>query len=129
MANGQRALDTMDKKLEALELRKAGNSYAEIANALGYKTSSGAYRAVMTALKKTLQDPSEEVRQLEIERLDAMLMAMWEKRDKPMYADRILRIMERRAKLLGLDAPTKTDLTSKGEAIQFVNVGIDVEKL
>lgn len=119
----------MDKKLEALELRKAGNSYAEIANALGYKTSSGAYRAVMTALKKTLQDPSEEVRQLEIERLDAMLMAMWEKRDKPMYADRILRIMERRAKLLGLDAPTKTDLTSKGEAIQFVNVGIDVEKL
>jgi len=129
MGNPQRELDALDKKLEALEMRKAGKTYRAIADALGYKTAYGAQKAVMTALKKTLQDPSDEVRKLEIERLESMLDVMWEKRDKPIYADRILRIMERRAKLLGLDAPTKTDLTSNGEAIQFVNVGVDIEKL
>jgi hypothetical protein len=33
--------------------------------------------------------------------------------------DRVLRIMERRAKLLGLDAPTKADVTSGGQPLTF----------
>jgi hypothetical protein len=36
--------------------------------------------------------------------------------------DRIFRIMERRAKLLGLDAPTKQDVTTGGAAIQIITV-------
>jgi hypothetical protein len=118
MGNGQAQLDVLDKQLSALEMRKGGKTYAYIADQLGYKTSAGAYRAVMTALKKTLQEPSDEVRTLELERLDDLIDALWEKRKQPQYTDRILRIMERRAKLLGLDAPTRTDVTSAGQPIK-----------
>lgn len=112
----QEQVDALDNQLKALELRKAGVSYAKIAETLGYKSASGAHKAVSSALKKTLQEPADDVRRLEVERLDAMLLAMWPHVSKGAFGavDRALRIMERRAKLLGLDAPTRTDVTSDG---------------
>ena len=121
MANSQRELDALPKKLQALELRKAGLSYDAIAQELGYKTKAGVYRAVMAALKKTLQEPADELRKVEVERLDVLLAAMWEKRDKPLYTDRIIKIMERRAKLLGLDAPDKHEV----EISDVIHVSVD----
>lgn len=120
MGNSQRELEALPKQLQALELRKAGQSYTAIAQALGYRARVGAYKAVMAALKKTLQEPADELRKVEVERLDDMLGEMWEKRDRPLYIDRILKIMERRAKLLGLDAPIKQDVTSGGEKVEFL---------
>jgi len=119
MGNQERELTALERKLKALELRKAGFTYQAIADMVGYKTAGGAHRAVLTALKKTLQEPSDEVRKIELERLDELLKALWDKRHNPAYADRVLRIMERRSKLLGLDAPTKTDVTSAGEKIRI----------
>ena len=123
MANGQRQLDALDRQLEALKKRKAGQSFESIAKDLGYAKASGAYHAVMAALKKTLQEPADELRMLEVERLDELLKTHWENRRQPQVTDRILRIMERRAKLLGLDAPERTELTGKdGEAIKVIEV-------
>jgi len=118
----QDAVNALDNQLKALELRKAGISYARIAETLGYKDGSGAWRAVRAALKKTLQEPSDELRMLEIERLDAMLAAIWGSVKQGQYGaqDRALKIMERRAKLLGLDAPVKADVTSGGKPITWV---------
>jgi hypothetical protein len=110
MGNSQRQLDALPKKLQALELRKAGLSYDAIAQEMGYKTKVGAYNAVMAALKKTLQEPADDLRKVEVARLDELLMTMWEKRHLPLYTDRIIKIMERRAKLLGLDAPDKHEV-------------------
>jgi hypothetical protein len=121
MANGQRQVDALDRQIEALELRASGMRYQDIADKLGYKTPGGAYKAVKSALVKTLQEPADELRTLEVERLDEMLADLWPNKHKPIYTDRILRIMERRAKLLGLDAPTKTDVTSGGMPIVTVN--------
>jgi len=123
----QDAVNALDNQLKALELRKAGISYARIAETLGYKDGSGAWRAVKAALKKTLQEPAEELRTLEIERLDAMLAAIWGSVKQGQYGaqDRALKIMERRAKLLGLDAPTKQDITSGGEKIVISVKGLD----
>ena len=111
MANGQRQIDALDRQMKALEKRKAGLSFFAIANDLGYATPGGAYKAVMTALKKTLQEPADELRKLETDRLDELLEKLWPHRSKPMYVDRILRVMERRAKLLGLDAPQRQEVT------------------
>ena len=130
MGNPERELSALERKLAALELRKAGCTYEQIAAQLGYKNSSGAFKAVMKALKKTLQDPSDDVRKLEIERLDDMLNRLWDKRERPIITDRILRIMERRARLLGLDAPTKQldiDLSSlTTEQLERIARGEDV---
>lgn len=76
----------------------------------------------MRALKKTLQEPADEVRMLEVERLDALLSGLWARKNTPEVTDRILRIMERRAKLLGLDSPVRSDVTSGGEVLPIVYV-------
>lgn len=117
MANLDRELSAMKKQLEALEMRKAGLPYQKIADALGYSNHSGARKAVIAAMKKTLREPADEVREMEILRLDDLINAIWHLRSKPEYLDRILKIMERRAKLLGLDAPSKQDITSAGEKL------------
>lgn len=110
---GHNALAAAERQRQALELRKAGVGFQAIADRLGYKDHSGAYRAVKTALKKTLQEPADEVRRVEVERLDAMLLGLWSsaKAGNLLAVDRVLRIMQRRADLLGLDAPQKREIT------------------
>ena len=117
-----RRLKGHERKLEALRLRKAGYSFPAIALELGYGGPSGAYKAVMTALVATLQEPADDVRRLELERLDELLKGLWyfAKVGNQGAIDKVLRIMERRAKLLGLDAPTKNEVTGKdGEPIDI----------
>lgn len=98
-------ISAAERQRQALELRKAGLSYDLIARRLNYRSRSGAYKAVQTALKKMLREPADELRQLELERLDAMLLGLWPQaqRGNQGAVDRVLKIMERRAKLLGLD--------------------------
>jgi hypothetical protein len=98
------------RKVKALELRKAGATYQAIADQLGYAGPHGAHQAVASALKATLREPADELRELELVRLDSALLAIWRRvqggDDKAI--DRLVRIMERRAKMLGLDAPRAT---------------------
>lgn len=98
-----------ERERDALELRKGGMTFERIAEQLGYADRSGAWRAVNAALSATLQEPSDELRRLECERLDALLLAMWPKalEGSTWHVDRCLAVMDRRAKLLGLDAPTR----------------------
>jgi hypothetical protein len=102
-----------DRKLQALELRKAGATFQMIADQLGYRSPSGAHKAVVSALRATLREPAEELRELELTRLDAMLLSLWRRvqAGEERAIDRALRIMERRARLLGLDAPTRGELS------------------
>lgn len=125
----QPQLQANDRQLRALELRKAGWGYDQIAEECGYRDRSGAYRAVARALKATLREPAADVRRLEVERLDALLKGLWTAASQgDNYAiDRALKIMDRRAALLGLDAPRRVavaDLSTEqiigllGEAIE-----------
>jgi hypothetical protein len=61
-----------------------------------------------------LREPAEQARNLDLKRLDAMTLALWSqaRQGNQGAVDRLLRIMERRAKLLGLDAPTKVAPTT-----------------
>ncbi len=101
---------------QALELRKGGVGFAQIAQQLGYRTPSGAYDAVRAALKRTEQEPADEVRRIACERLDRLLFAVWKRAldiNDPHQLDcidRALKIEQRRARLLGLDAPDKIDI-------------------
>jgi hypothetical protein len=104
-----------ERKLQALELRKAGVPFQAIADKLGYRSASGAFAAVKAALRDTLREPADALRELELARLDAMLLGLWRRAQSgdDKAVDRCLRIAERRARLLGLDAPanTKVELT------------------
>ncbi|MGQ9555903.1 MAG: hypothetical protein ACUVWR_17520 [Anaerolineae bacterium] len=112
MGNQERRIRTIERDQQALELRKAGVPYLEIAARLGWRSASTAHVAVTRALRRTLQEPADELRELEVARLDALLFAIWPQTSEGNLdaIDRALRIMERRAKLLGLDRPVEQKL-------------------
>src|SRR5712692_7372227 len=101
------------RRQKALDLRIAGARYRQIGAQLGVSPQT-AYRDVQTALGElaTLQHrKAEKLRELELERCDKLTLALSPKAragdDKAVRA--IITVMDRRAKLLGLDAPTKLE--------------------
>lgn len=122
MLSQEQEIATTEKQIKALDLRRQGKSYTDIAKELGYSSGSGAHNAVKKALRKTLKEPADELRKLENARLDAMLLALWpgiEKGDPKAIAAAV-KISDRRAKLNGLDAPSGVDVTSGGSQIAIV---------
>jgi hypothetical protein len=109
-ASSRRSIMARQKSQEAVRLRQAGATMQQIATQLGYANESGAYKAVMRELEATATDQSEgteAVRQLELNRLDQMLFVLYPqilRGDQGAIAT-ALRVEERRANLLGLDAP------------------------
>jgi len=101
--------ETIDKERQVLELRRSGSTFDSIARTLGYAGPQGAHEAFKRALRRTLQQPADEIRQMEIDRLDRLQRATWQTAltGNPKAILVILKIMDRRAKLLGLDAPQR----------------------
>jgi len=105
-------------QLKAVSLRRQGLQYTEIAQELGVSVNK-AWNLVEQALRawdKYISETASELRQLELQRLDEMWKAIYPhvKLGKPEYVDRALKLMERRAKLLGLDLPVQVDVTARG---------------
>jgi predicted transcriptional regulator len=108
-----RRIRTTEKTLKALELRKRGMNYTQIGEKLGCARST-ACRYVLSELENLADKCREEaahVRDLELQRLDDSTSShtRGRGRDDLPAIDRCLRIMERRAKLLGLDAAEKVE--------------------
>ncbi|MER6103609.1 hypothetical protein ABT115_15125 [Streptomyces sp. NPDC001832] len=134
-----RTITTAQRDAEAALLRSKGWTYPRIAAELGYNHRADAYNAVQRVLKETVREAGENVRTLELERLDRLEAAANEvlerehvtvsngrivsldgaplPDDGPVLAaiDRLLKIQERRARLLGLDAPVKRDISLTDE--------------
>lgn len=108
----QQALDA-----EAARLRTLGYSYREIAAAEGVKVST-AYRRVTRALMAEPTDAGR-LRALETRRLDDLWKAAWREviRTDAKPVERLsgvqtcVKIMERRARLYGLDQPVQIEAT------------------
>jgi DNA-binding CsgD family transcriptional regulator len=109
--SSRRLVVAAERERQALDLRRGGLRYREIGEALGCSLSA-AYGAVSRALSRIAAETderAEELRALELVRLDALLRPMFEKAiaGDLQAVDRVLRIGERRARLLGLDAPAR----------------------
>ena len=102
----------MDKEAHAVDLRAAGYSYEEIAQTLGYRTRSAAYKAVTRALERRPAHSVERMRATMGARMDLLNKAAFSVLTDPeSQADARLkaimaavRIAERQAKLFGVDA-------------------------
>jgi len=118
----EKRIAAAERAASALELRKGGLGFAAIARQLGYAGPSGAYQAIMAALHAVTREPARELVDLELARLDDLLLGLWPdaRRGNVLKIDRVLKIMARRAALLGLDAPQRvavTDHRQEAEAI------------
>ena len=130
MAGGKAATKKVaiaERQQTALSLRKSGASYRAIAAHISAlpgneKYSEGlAHHDVSTCLKAINEQTSldtEEYRSLELERLDTAQLAIAKKVQAGDLGsiDRWLRISERRAALLGLDAPVRLKIEQGVEA-------------
>jgi hypothetical protein len=100
------------RRQEALELRVQGKSYRRIGEALGVsgKTAHGDITKALADLAAKEQHLTREMRQLDLARIDkgiAGLTPAYEAGD-PKAVTAMVRLLERRAKLLGLDAPSRS---------------------
>jgi hypothetical protein len=127
-----RTLEGAERDAEAARLRSRGLSLRQVADALGYSNESGAYKAVQRALAAVPVEAVEELRRLQLEQLNYLGRRAFEvlEAEHPLISpsgravvhngqpltdwrptlraiDSLLRIMEREAKLMGLDAPQR----------------------
>lgn len=131
---------------QAARLRARGLTYEQIAADLGFSDKGAAHHAVQRALTEAVKEPADELRQLELVRLDEMHRAAlavmeathfvvdkgavveWDGAplvdDSPVLAavDRLLKVQDRRAKLLGLDSPQRVSVDAQ-------NLGEDIKGL
>lgn len=117
----RRRLAAAEKQSQALMLRKAGATYEQIGHELGLSVA-GAYKAFQAGLQRTIQEPADEYRKVEFERLSAMLKSIWPRvlQGELHAIDRAIKIEERLAKLLGLDAAIKHDVNARMSYEQFI---------
>src|SRR6266545_3744793 len=126
-------VDAALRDARALELRAAGATYRQIADALQVSLAT-AHKAVDRGLDRTRREPAERLRQLEQERLDALQRqavqvlrarhlviqggkVVLDEQGRP-YVDhgptlaaigQLVRLSESRRRLLGADAPARVD--------------------
>ena len=125
----RRRMEGIERQRQAAAMRAKGHTFDEIATALGYGSPAAAHNAVTAALQRAVLPVAEEVRARELARLDALEDAIARRAaalegaqlhedpsgkthvlgTQDSALDRLVKIQERRARLLGLDAPTKVD--------------------
>jgi len=106
--------------------------YSEIATELGVSTST-AFRGIKNAIAD-IEAPSVEMYRAEMNaQLDVMHSTLMDKAEEAddetlmkLY-DRVGKILERRARLNGLDAPVKAELEVKNVTVNLV--GVDTDQL
>ena len=116
-------LSKAQKKAKALDLRLAGYTYAKIAETLGISDSS-AHRYVSEGLDEANADALEgahKLRKVMNGRLEKMIVALWKDaltaesiEERRRSIRELVKLLDRQAKLLGLDAPKGVEATVEG---------------
>lgn len=134
-SKAQRAA-TAKRRSQAIALRLAGMDYQTIAERLDYADRGAASKDVHRALEANLEAESvaaATLRELEVQRLDRMQAAAWAKAAKGdlKAIETVLKVIDRRARLLGLDRPARTEITgADGGPLQVEAVDLaELERL
>lgn len=135
------------RRAELIRLRRRGVPFDDprITDELEYASPGAARKDLVRALKANRDDEAAEAsiyRQQENERLDALLAAVWPQatEKRPVFdkegmvignevdvraVDTVIRLIDRRAKLNGLDAPATVEVSGPGGgAVRLDHVGL-----
>lgn len=109
-----RHLKTAERRRVAVLRRIGGDTYEQIGELLGVSRQA-AYKLVKGALEELKTDTAlnaEELRTLELERLEFMRRAIWAGvvKGDVQAVDRALKISKRLSELTGIDAPLKSEI-------------------
>lgn len=100
-----------ERRRRAIELRVSGKKYREIATELRIGLGQ-AYRDVKAVIDRTKAEADEnadEIRRIELERIDEAIAAMMPnvRAGDPRCCEVLVKLQDRRSRYLGLDAPAK----------------------
>lgn len=100
-----RSMEVQLRRAQALNMRRAGKTHEEIADALGYSSRSHASKDVSRALDQVIQEAGDQLIRLERERLNGLLSILWPLAEKGdvRAARECVRVLERTHRLMGLD--------------------------
>jgi hypothetical protein len=107
----RRHVSAAQKTEKVLALRLKGLSFSKIGKEVGI-SKQRAHQVVDEWLQESLEElkgKAQELRLIELARLDTLQAGLWARatRGDPRAIDTMLRVMERRARLTGIDAPLK----------------------
>ena len=104
-------LTAAERRKKAVDLRKAGATYDAIAQALQV-TAKTARNDVQQALRDIPRESAEELRTIELQTLMTMQRAVWPALVTGQLGavDRMIKIVQERAKLTGIYAPQRVDV-------------------
>lgn len=119
-------ITTDTRSQSALALKLSGASYTDIAKVMGYSSAYHARQAVERVLAASADSPEDrdKMRVLVDRRLNRLLQSVMSKAVDPKdpqhlaYNARALALVDREAKLWGVDAPTQVQVTANDEHIQ-----------
>jgi len=119
------------RRAQALALRKEGRTLAEIGSALSI-TPQGVHKIfsrVMADLNSQAREAAENMRDLESGRIDALWAALWPRGigGDEKAIGMLIRLSERRCRLLGLDGPLRiAETDTEGRSLPAIT---DEERL
>ena len=104
------AIQRAERRTQAVHLRREGLTLREVADRLGVSVYT-AWNDIQTAVRDIPKEEADLLRQQEADRLDNLQRAVWDDAIAgDLHAvDRVLKIIERRCRLLGLDAPARIE--------------------
>ena len=108
-----------ERRTQAVRLAAAGMDYTQIAQQLGYHDRSGAHKAIRGALAAQQAEAVDELRALELERLDRLQASVWDAAVEGDIAsvDRVLKVIAARVRLLGLDQHQDKPVSGGGRLV------------
>jgi hypothetical protein len=115
------------RRAQALKLRIAGYSFTDIGRALHVSNKTAYYdvHRELAALDGPKAKMAERVLGLSLDRLDKAIVGLQVRVEagEPNAVFALVKVEERRAKLLGLDAPTKVAPTSPDGGVEYGSDG------
>jgi hypothetical protein len=86
-----------------------GRTFVDVARELGFSPQYAGriYREALDERAAVIGELADRERAIQDERLEALIREHWPNRGNPKAADVILRCLDRKARLHGLDAPTR----------------------
>jgi len=123
----------MEREDLCLELYTAGSSYRQISDHLATKGYEGCSKSnvgndIASAIKRSREESKikgKQIVEVELQRLNKMTLALWPRlmtNAKPKDIQAMLKIMDRRSKMLGLDRPKKVDISANESLAALLGV-------
>lgn len=108
-----------ERKRRAVEMRKAGATYEMIAEQLGYKNAVSASALVKKGIAEITTEPVHDLRTLQYERLNHMLVVLWPKVTKGdgHAISRALQVMDKMDSLMGTEAAQQIEITETAKVM------------